>query len=205
MILDGYDKFAELSVKDEILRIEYRPALRHERLALANRCAFLGEYEMQQMLTGEISRRTLNPDAENHLDPESPWWWVLLKCVLGIDPKTTERDDAANLREGVRLHVQHPFLTTLSCADCKTWWLDPLTGQVSKRGGRAQTRPPEAVLLCQTQQGCPKGAPEKPQTLSAKNQQALRHYYECRATGQFPDDAIVRQNAVIIQKALSHA
>jgi hypothetical protein len=36
--------------------------------------------------------------------------------------------------------------------------------------------------------------------LSPKNEAAMRHYFECRAIGRFPDDEIVRRNAMIIRR-----
>ena len=44
---------------------------------------------------------------------------------------------------------------------------------------------------------CPASAVE----LSAKNLLFLRRYFEWKATGQFPDDAIVRRNAGLIRRA----
>lgn len=49
--------------------------------------------------------------------------------------------------------------------------------------------------------GCPKGTPEEPRSLSRKNVQAYWHYQQCSATGSFPEDALVRQNAAIIRAA----
>ncbi len=49
--------------------------------------------------------------------------------------------------------------------------------------------------------GCPKGTPEEPRSLSRKNQAAYWHYLQCSATGCFPDDPIVRQNAALILQA----
>ena len=51
---------------------------------------------------------------------------------------------------------------------------------------------------CRLPKGCPKGTPEKPKTLSAKNRKAYQHYQACKATGNFPDDAMVSQNAGLI-------
>lgn len=198
MISDGYNKFAQIGEE----RIEYRPALRHERIDLFRRCSFLSEHESFAILNEELSHRILS-SFEAKID--SPLWWAALRCVLGQEPKTTENDDARNLSEGVRLHAQFPFLTTLGCETCKTWWVDPLTGEVTERGGKPMLRPPEAVLLCETRSGCPKGTPDAPKTLSPQNQQALRHYLECKATHSFPEDAIVKHNAVIIEKGLYRA
>jgi hypothetical protein len=50
----------------------------------------------------------------------------------------------------------------------------------------------------------PQGRPLEPASaveLSPHNAQAYQHYLECRAVGQFPDDPIVRRNAVVIRKA----
>lgn len=35
--------------------------------------------------------------------------------------------------------------------------------------------------------------------MSERNRKAFRHYLECKAVGQFPDDAIVRRNAAVIR------
>lgn len=40
--------------------------------------------------------------------------------------------------------------------------------------------------------------PSSAQELSEQNRMAYRHYMECKAVGEFPNDAIVRQNAMII-------
>ena len=47
--------------------------------------------------------------------------------------------------------------------------------------------------------GCPKGTAEEPKVFSPQNWAAFQHYRECRATGQFPDDQIVRRNAALIR------
>lgn len=51
---------------------------------------------------------------------------------------------------------------------------------------------------------CPKTEGQKERTranavtMSDKNQQALQHYLECKSTGIFPDDPIVKRNASYI-------
>ena len=40
---------------------------------------------------------------------------------------------------------------------------------------------------------------QNPTTLLPCNELAYEHYRECRAVGEFPDDPIVRRNAVIIR------
>lgn len=49
----------------------------------------------------------------------------------------------------------------------------------------------------------PKDAPPEPASaieLNERNWAAYRHYMECRAIGQFPDDPIVRRNAMLIRQ-----
>jgi len=79
---------------------------------------------------------------------------------------------------------------------------DEATGhpyQNPPRSGRLVARPQGAFPPCRIAGvGCPKGTPENPLALSAANLAAWRHYRECRATGRFPDDPLVRRNAAII-------
>jgi hypothetical protein len=66
--------------------------------------------------------------------------------------------------------------------------------------GRLVPRPAGALPPCRIAGlGCPKGTPENPLSLSDVNSEAYRHYRECRATGNFPDDPIVRRNAALIR------
>ena len=46
---------------------------------------------------------------------------------------------------------------------------------------------------------CPKGHIDSPRVLSRRNERVYYHYLECRAVGQFPDDAVVRRNARLIR------
>lgn len=41
--------------------------------------------------------------------------------------------------------------------------------------------------------------------LSSKNEQALMHYLECKATNSFPDDPIVKRNAAYIAPIVNAA
>jgi len=47
---------------------------------------------------------------------------------------------------------------------------------------------------------CPKGTPEKPNTLSPENELCYAHYKQCRSVGIFPDDPVVRRNAAVIHE-----
>jgi hypothetical protein len=67
--------------------------------------------------------------------------------------------------------------------------------------GRLVTRPPGTQPPCRIPGvGCPKGTPENPRGLNVANEAAWRFDRECRATGLFPDDPLVRRNAAIIRQ-----
>lgn len=79
------------------------------------------------------------------------------------------------------------------------------THQLTYRGSLPVIRPPGAVTPCYK---CPKtehvGDEERTRENAAEMTEryflALRHYLECRAVGVFPDDPIVRRNAVIFRR-----
>lgn len=93
---------------------------------------------------------------------------------------------------------------------CLKYDWDEETGVV--RTSRGPNGTPELRLLnmgpsflapCRNDKGCRKGTPEKPKTLHPINEQCFQHYRECKAVGHFPDDPIVRKNAVIISEILA--
>lgn len=47
---------------------------------------------------------------------------------------------------------------------------------------------------------CPKGTAERQRSLSPENWQCYEHYLECKAVSSFPDDPVVRRNAVEIRR-----
>ena len=53
---------------------------------------------------------------------------------------------------------------------------------------------------CQLDIGCAKGTIDGQKVLTPRNEKAVDHFMECRAVGQFPDDAQVRRNARIIDE-----
>lgn len=103
----------------------------------------------------------------------------------------------------------HPQFAYRSCQDCLKYEYDDETGQVRTHNGRPDGQPNlrhwKHKPLCKTPEGCPKGTPEKPNTLSSRNRKAYLHYLECKAVGSFPDDPIVRRNARLIQSVVDHA
>lgn len=72
--------------------------------------------------------------------------------------------------------------------------------QEKDKAGNPIPRPKRTFPPCHySPKGCPKGTPETSKELSEKNMRAYRHYLECKAVGDFPQDAIVRRNAGIIR------
>lgn len=96
------------------------------------------------------------------------------------------------------LLLQHPKVAYRDCEHCQQFEYDEETGKVQL--WRGEPYPRHGPPPCRTSVGCAKGTPENSKALSARNWLAYQHYTECKATGQFPDDAIVRQNAGIIHR-----
>jgi hypothetical protein len=200
MILDGYTQHVSFDSR----RFSYRPALHWERV---------------EFMRGHKTEATIREFTKRHVVWEEQDHWIskeiealFLICFGTIPPEhggdwepNWELRDARNLREGVILNLRHPQVARRDCNHCKKWWYDDDTGKVVQRGGKPLLRPLGTVTACQTREGCPKGTPEDQKGLSAKNQQAWKHFQECDAVGQFPDDPIVRHNALIIRKAMKEA
>lgn len=116
---------------------------------------------------------------------------------------------------GVRLLMLHPEVSSRSCSDCQTYLYNDrgpgLMGDVNERGGVKTPRPRNpktgeffkgGAPPCHWCPKVPLGDPPRPesaQELTEENFQALMHYRECRAVGDFPGDAIVRRNAALIR------
>ena len=96
----------------------------------------------------------------------------------------------------MRLVVLHPEIP--DCETCQKYHFNEQWERTKFRGEWLERRPDQPPR-CRTDKGCARGTPERPNTLSAKNAAAYEHYLESRATGQFPDDPIVRRNARLIR------
>ncbi len=95
----------------------------------------------------------------------------------------------------------HPKVAYRDCEHCLKYVYNEETGIAREyRKGEFTLRLPTVPAPCRTDKGCPKGTAENQKVLSKKNARAYQHWKECKAVGQFPDDRIVRQNAVIIQE-----
>ena len=73
------------------------------------------------------------------------------------------------------------------------------------RDGKPDERFDACPPPCRTEEGCPKGTPENSNSLLPIMQDCYDHYRECRAVGQFPDDAVVRLCASAIRNVEEQA
>ena len=202
LIPDGYTQYGFLSKSP----IAYRPSLWLERREVMRRIrATRSERDLRQFVSRHVEK--LDGGIFNEDELREAFF-----VALGVAPPKEGGDfasdwesrDAINLYQGVLLEMRFPSVANRDCKDCRKWWYDEETGKVTKKGGKPLLRPSHLPLLCDTPAGCPKGSPEVPLGFSIKNKTAFRHFSECEAVGQFPDDPIVRKNAMIIKKAMLH-
>ncbi len=111
------------------------------------------------------------------------------------------------------LILAHPEVAYRSCEDCKKWMYNHETGEIVEHNGKPMLRVKGVKLPCEAsvgqkfdvrQRACAKVAPDAGVELSEKNLQAYQHYRECKAVGEFPNDPIVRQNAVTIGELIEN-
>ena len=94
--------------------------------------------------------------------------------------------------------IEHPQVAFRDCRHCEAWQYNEETGKVEVFHGHKLRR--RGKTPCRTFIGCPKGTPENPVSLRWYNVAAYSHYTQCRATGIFPEDSIVRRNSGIISE-----
>lgn len=215
MIFDGYNRCAQIEAGNRPMRFVYRPATKNERSAIQYVWKSIGSTEGTELACKWVSERIV---AANF--PHASWSLLqfvcakdntfpkLLMLMLGLLPdssgqawKDVEDDYRQNLYEGIVFERDFPQLAKRSCADCEKYWYSEETGEVllETDGSKMLRVGPPA---CRTESGCPKGTPEKQRTLNVANRWAFEHYKQCKATGWFPDDQIVRENAVVIERAI---
>jgi len=141
----------------------------------------------------------IHPKTLAALDPDL--FEELCTTVTTFDD---EGSSAKKLIEGVRLILAAPRVAFRNCEHCQMYVYDERSGrpwQNPPGSGRLILRPPEALPPCRLPGiGCAKGTPDNPTELSVANQAAWRFDRECRATGNYPDDPIVRRNAALIRQ-----
>lgn len=182
MIDDGYTE----TVTIESGEFKIRRFLSHELEGFVS--SKVPTYELWDMV---VSRVVSGPFVREY-DHE------LMREVLGFDDRGRESSDIRNLSEGVMLHLRNPEVSGRDCGSCRKWWYSSSGKIVTDRDGNP--RPRQSVLPCETHAGCPKGTYDNPIDLSEKNRKAYNHYRVCKAVMSFPDDPIVKRNAVIISE-----
>ena len=211
MIDDGYTQ--RLCFTDSSLEFDYRPLLPRQRQRVLRdmlrygepRCWRIAEAVIvdQVVVPGPISMQSeiKSMICDLRLNVFDRWKRIFDLIVTGYSDSEDEID-RKNLQTGIPLLKKYRHLLVAdTCSLCKKWLFDPERGEfeVDDMDGARIERFPEAVLACETIEGCPNGTPDRPNSLSPKNRRALVHYQECAAIGRFPDDAIVRRNAAIIK------
>ncbi len=205
---DGYSLRANV---DGIV-FEFRPMLRRERTWLLEVMAARDESTAWGIADWAIVRHVDLSMSVSLADTllklrrvDFDQWRKVFELVTNVGNDAQEEDDRKNLETGIPLLRKFGHLEGGdTCRTCQQWLFDPEKGELEldDETGEKIPRFPEAILACQTNEGCPNGTPEKPLSLSRKNRLAFRHYQECIAVSHFPDDPIVRQNAAIIRSAL---
>jgi hypothetical protein len=100
------------------------------------------------------------------------------------------------------LVLDHPEVSYRDCELCqKVIFEESGRMAVYPRTGEPIKRPPGNKAPCRYgANNCPKGTPEAKRSLTPQNEQVYAHYLECKATGHWPDDEIVRRHAGLIRR-----
>ncbi len=195
------------------MRLIYRPsALEPER----KRFRYEADFLRSPRFTSEwIASHIEGTDSElpvldwvRSMESDDAVYRRLFLTVQGLLPddsgeawKDVEKSLAENLRTGLELELTNPRLARRSCEECKKLWYSEQTGLVILRNNG---EPVERFgpTLCETAEGCAKGTPDNQKSLSKTNRWAWSHFRHCDAIGVFPDDSIVKRNAVIIRQVI---
>lgn len=217
MIEDGYERRITLRSGEHAVHAIYRPATIEERQRFRWQCAFMNKRAAQSEINTWLARHLVMWDSSNPMSGKglasfhgsSPEMYEQLGLAInglckddsGETWRDVERDYSENLKAGLLLLWSSPRLATRDCGDCKTYWYSEQTGlPILNNDGTKMLR--DGPTMCQTPEGCLKGTPEKTNALNKTNLWAWRHFRDCEAVGQFPNDPIVRRNASIIREAI---
>ncbi len=213
LIDDGYTLRATIpSVVHGHIVIEFRPMLRRQRVWLLEGMRANGDQWAWWRADALIAKQCITDSIDlltgfvrQLRTEEFESWQRVFDLVTNAGNDAQEEADRKNLETGIPLLRKFGHLAGGdTCSLCQQFLFDPERGEfeLDDETGERIPRFEEAILACQTHEGCPNGTPDKPLSLSRKNRQAFKHYQECVAVSHFPDDPIVRQNAAIIRSAL---
>lgn len=106
----------------------------------------------------------------------------------------SEQADFQNLISGARLRMELPKAADMPCSTCRQYIINYDDWEIHERGG-VKTARNGGELLCETEQGCPRGTWQNPLAFSERNTQAWNHYWEWRLAGMpLPECPIQRRN-----------
>lgn len=196
IINDGYTLL--LTIGEHQAR--FRPLLHWERVHFTEKSKRVGDIKSTVFACMDrIEYSTFDAEwLEGVSESNEKLFYRIVQGLMGVGRAKDEVVDAKNLLEGVKLRLTHPYIKSGVCGFCKEHWYDPTRGKLtapveSKR---------EGPVPCEVEgMSCPVGHYLRPKALSPKNEKAYRFHLECQATGIFPEDSIVRQNARIIEEA----
>ena len=214
MINDGYNRCLTLKDGNESFAVIYRPATESERIQFLDFTKRMSDATVERMAINFMAAHIIESDFASKygslsmlLQFRSDMFHAIWKAVNGwsrdadgVSWASQEKDHERNLREGALLEVTNPRLARRSCDDCKRYWYNETTG-LPILAGDGEKMERVGPTLCETMNGCKKGTPENQKSLNPMNRMAFRHYRECEAS-TFPNDPIVRKNALIIKFAL---
>ncbi len=99
------------------------------------------------------------------------------------------------------LILAHPAHAAIDCKQCQLFLHDKDFKPIIRGGQKIKRYKGSHAPCFYGADKCPKGNPLAGSDLTEKNTRAYLHYLECKAVGDFPDDAIVRRNAAAIRVA----
>ena len=219
LIHDGYTRRLTMVIEPGITtHVVYRPALATERQRFRWSADFLNAKAAQKEINAWIAGHLVMWDATEDMTAEGgasfhgrrPEMYEQLGLAIngvamddsGETWRDVEQEYAANLRAGVLLLLSNPRLANRDCVECQTYWYSEATGLPILNNGDGSKMLRDGPTPCQSEVGCLKGTPEKSNALNKANGWAWRHFRDCDAVGQFPDDPIVARNASIIREAI---
>jgi hypothetical protein len=218
---DGYSISRTVPAKCGLLPeldVTYRPALAKERYAYQRKMKSTDAATIETAEIDLIVQHVIYVNGQPLGDRETisrlrPAVRDALVDLIMSYSSTEQMDNAVNLGFGIRLQLIHPEIAARSCEDCQKWlYYDQGPGKFGERverpAGVPVPRGPHIKTPCCWCAKLPAGkepCPENAVELTAENFEAWAHYRECKAVGDFPQDAIVRFNASIIAEAEAHA
>lgn len=128
----------------------------------------------------------------------------ITECIVGYSAEN-ERKDFESLQRDFILLVEHPRFATLSCDDCKKWWIDPKTGSYITDGADKVPRPLTLLPACETEGlSCPKGHHLNPDGVRPLSKAVWRHYWQYRTVGLVLPCPIVARNWALLDWIVKH-